>query len=136
MPESYVHAELICALERWIEATPSIHGKAVSLVANSLATKHSQPPNVLGSVPDVFLHCAHESFALIGEAKTPRDLETQRSKAQFLNYLEFLKGYDRGILLVAVPWFATNQAKGLMRVMRRKVHAENVQIVVIEKLPG
>lgn len=70
-------------------------------------------------MPDVFLRSEKARRAVVGEAKTGRDLETRHSRAQLLAYLMFLRDYSNGLLVVSVPWPSVIQARSLLAHIQR-----------------
>lgn len=77
-----------------------------------------------------------QNFALIGEAKTALDIETTHSRTQLAAYLTYLSKFETSLLILAVPWYCTNQMRSLVRVIQRKTGTERVKIHVLERLTG
>lgn len=94
------------------------------------------PPNIEGRIPDVFAQSGTLSRMIIGEAKTERDIETQRSRKQFADYLRFLGMQKQSLLVIAVPWHCVNQTRSLIRSIQGRTNTNHVEIIVLEKLPG
>ena len=106
------------------------------LVSSSQSTSSHIPPIIGGRIPDVFAQSSEHQFAVIGEAKTEHDIETQRSRNQFKDYLQFLAVRENSLFIVAVPWHCANQTRSLIRSIQRKTKTEHVKVVVLEKLAG
>lgn len=127
---------LVQAIVDWIESETKYSKEMAILVSGPDSFGGCSPPNIGGSIPDVFGRNGTLNHAIIGEAKTSGDIETQRSRKQFSEYLQYLASHERSLLIVAVPWHCTNQVRSLLRSIQRKTNTEQVQIKVLEKLPG
>ena len=80
-----------------------------------------------GSYPDV--HAFGHGIEVIGEAKPPEDLESDRSKAQLKNFLTYVQHVDEAHLALAVQAHTSATAWNTLRVIadnwqmvRNKVH--------------
>lgn len=127
---------LVQSIVDWIKANTTYFSEMAILVASPSSSINACPPNIGGSVPDVFAQSAMLSVTIIGEAKTATDVETLRSRKQFADYLRFLANQENPLLVIAVPWQCVNQAKTLLRSIQRKTNTDHVKVQVLEKLPG
>ena len=99
-----------------------------------LADHHSfgrdRPSQIGGYTPDVFASNIPDTFRVLGEAKTPDDLESQRSARQLTAFLDHLCLREGSTLYVAVPLFYVPRARMLIRSLRGEHHtAVNVQYI-------
>lgn len=134
MSESSAHIALVNHLVHWVDSNTDWSKKAALLVSIPGAPAASQPPGVGSFIPDVFLKSEQAGFALIGEAKTVRDLEREHSRSQFVAYLQYLSTYPSSLLLVAVPWTCAAQARSLLQLLQRRHGLSGVLVKVIDQL--
>jgi hypothetical protein len=121
---------------RWIETQTDFSSQMVILVSSPNSPVDHQPPSVQGRVPDLFAQAGALGRVIIGEAKTASDIETQRSRQQFADYLQYLMAYEHPMLIAAVPWHCVNQTRSLLRSIQKKTGTQHVKITVLEQLPG
>lgn len=104
-------------------------------VVSSLVEAEDHEENVVvhfstpeGYRPDVYYN--DEDLLIIGEAKTPSDLFSSHSEAQFDSYLKYLQGeanIKKVFLYVGVPWTEFKRAKNRFR----KIKPSSVDIMVV-----
>lgn len=120
--ESSLHSSLV---ERLIAVVTSRHSAPRGMLV--LADHHDfgddRPPQIGGFTPDVFACDVPETFRVLGEAKTPGDLESERSLRQIAAFLDHLSLRAPSTLYVAVPWRFVPRAQGIVRSLRRESHA-------------
>lgn len=63
-----------------------------------------RPPTISGFVPDIYCTDTHASVIAIGEAKTPKDLHSDRSLAQITAFYRHIVNTRGGYLAIGVPW--------------------------------
>lgn len=100
MSESNTHRNLVTALmedisNRMWDSWPFLYADSGCLAL---------PPLIGRARPDVYAHFALQDRAIIGEAKTCRDLESFHTVEQFEAYFEHLSSKASGELWLAVPW--------------------------------
>jgi hypothetical protein len=106
MSESAVHRSLVAALmddmtrHAW-DSRPFLYADS-----NGLAL----PPLIGRARPDVYANFALQDRAVVGEAKTSRDLESFHTAGQFEAYFAHLATTAGGELWVAVPWLSAGAA--------------------------
>jgi len=132
--ESAAHITLVNHLVRWVEANTEWSRKAALLVSLPGTPAGSQPPTIGAFIPDMFLKNELAGFAMIGEAKTVRDLEREHSRNQFVAYMQYLATYPSSLLLIAVPWTCTAQARSLLQMLQRRNGLSGVSVKVIDQL--
>ena len=120
----------------WIETETDFPSEMAILVASPDSPADHQPPSVQGRVPDLFAQGGALGRVIIGEAKTASDIETQRSRQQFADYLRYLAVHEHSMLIAAVPWYCVNQTRSLLRSIQKKTGTQQVKITVLEQLPG
>lgn len=136
MGESVTHARLRKALASWAEDNYGREACASMLIDDPSTCPGNFPPNIEGYVPDMFLRTSTSQQLIIGEAKSPGDLETRHSREQLAAYLRYLALHPNSVFVIAVPWFVVNQAKSLIWSIQKRNNALNVNLVFLEKLPG
>ena len=128
--ESARHIRLVEAL---VEAVKSRHRPPRGLVV--FADHHSfgsdRPPIIGGFTPDVFASDLPVTFRVVGEAKTPAELEAERSRRKLLSFLDHLALYPCSTFYLAVPILSAPRARALLRSMQRPEH----QAATLEVLP-
>lgn len=93
-----------------------------------------KPPLVNGHVPDVYATDSPPSITIIGEAKTQRDLETDRSREQIGCFLDHLAVRPNGVFILAVPLAAGATARGMMKRLLGERPSVSVRVVVLDGL--
>ncbi len=136
MSESENHIRLVRQLISWL-ANNFFDGDDGCILAD-LPDKSLQqkPPRIKNYIPDVYVSCVSSDLFIIGEAKTARDVETNHTKDQIESFLQKCKEFDRSLFVFAVSWDLTRLAKALVKSVQRKIQAEKVDIIVLEKLVG
>lgn len=128
--ETGQHVSLV---EGAIAAIQTSHRALYSLViyADLPAFGRDRPPYIGGFIPDVFAIDVPETVRIIAEAKTPIDLETQRSHRQITAFLRHLSSFPHGILLLTVPWPYTARAHNLLSAWGKDTGCASVSVQVI-----
>lgn len=90
-----------------------------------------KPPNIFGSVPDVFGIDTPHTVTIIGEAKTDGDLNTLRSKAQIKAFYDFLSYQSGGNLILAVPPSSLASARTMLKKLSRANERGAVNVTVL-----
>lgn len=96
--------------------------------------KLETPPVIGGSIPDVFIKHSDEFDCVVGEAKTPKDLERPHTKRQLLDYLGFCHAMPSSIFVFAVPWPYVTRAKNLVRLAVKSNRLFSARCVVLNDL--
>lgn len=136
MPESIQHRDLVIRMETWVHENFSrYHWLSVSIDNAAFPGADDVPPRINGCLPDLYAADVPETFCIIGEAKTTKDLMSDRSQRQisiFLDYLTIKPGNN--IFILAVPGGSTNQAIGVMRNSRYRLRDRNLKIFVLNEI--
>ena len=133
MPESATHAGLVQAIILYAErefrslADIAIREDAVRPV------RGERPPKIEGYVPDVFITDVPTTTTLIGEAKTPHDVETDHSRRQIFAFLSYLSKTPRGIFVLSVPLAASATARRLLAELNEPFVGGATQTVVLDQ---
>lgn len=106
MSESIAHRNLVMALMEDISQQAWNSGPFLYADSGGLA-----PPPLIGRArPDVYAHFVLQDRAIVGEAKTSRDLESFHTAGQFEAYFEHLSLKAGGEFWLAVPWESAGTA--------------------------
>jgi hypothetical protein len=121
--ESALHVRLV---ERLIATITDKHARprGIILLADHHAYGNDRPPQIGGYCPDVFASDLPTTFHVIGEAKTPNDLQTPGSHRQILAFLDHLSLYPGSTFYLAVPWFSGAKARSIVQSLRGVDHAQ------------
>ena len=131
MPESAQHFQLVQKILLHVrEEFKAL--TALALVDDcSKSLFAEKPPNIFGSVPDVFGIDAPHTVTIIGEAKTEKDLSTLRSKAQIKAFYEYLSYQTGGNLILAVPPNSLVSAKTFVKRLSHENDRAAVNVTVL-----
>jgi hypothetical protein len=127
--ESALHVRLV---ERLIATITDKHTnrRGIILLADHHAYGNDRPPQIGGFCPDVFASDVPTTFRVIGEAKTPTDLQSKRSHRQIIAFLDHLSLYPGSTFYLAVPWFSGAKARSIVNSLRRSDHIGIITEVV------
>lgn len=127
MAEGAIHKALVHRLEAAISI--ALGPKAQGIVDRDGG--YRDPTWMIGrAFPDV--RAFGQGIEVIGEAKTPRDLETARSQRQIASFMRYVEQMTDAHLVLSVQWHTTSTAWNLLRrcasdwhAVRSKVHVLN-----------
>ncbi len=134
MAESELHRNLVNMMYRWISRVWFDGDSAAVFVDDGDTSTGPPPPTILGHRPDVYALLPGTTGVIVGEAKTPSDLETRRSQDQLSAYLRYCAGQRDSRLVVAVPWTHEASARVLLSVIKKNIGTEFVQTNVMSHL--
>lgn len=135
MSESAAHAYLVHQMVTFIASqllTPMDSG--LMLIDSVENAPQRKPPPVFGHIPDVFVLTSNEKKLIIGEAKTPGDLDNQHTRDQLCGFLRKCAEYDASVLVMAVQWDQSRLASSLLKACKRDNGLPDVQSLVIDRL--
>ncbi|HUT04532.1 MAG TPA: hypothetical protein VM163_11660 [bacterium] len=136
MSESVVHQVLVKRMADWV-AEELLGGNSASILLDSPSIKLTgRPPTINGHVPDLFADDKTSRLLVIGEAKSARDLETDRSEKQIIAFLEYCSIHKDALFVLAVPWHRTRLARNLLRIWKGRMGSQSVSTEVLDMLPG
>lgn len=136
MSESVRHMKLVRSLVAWVSQMYFEGDSGRILVDSAEGVAAGRPPMLGGYVPDVYAKRFAPRSAVVGEAKTARDLENLHTRAQLVAFLKHCAEFPDSVLVFAVPWHMTRYAKSLMRVLVRQQGLGGVKTMVLEQLEG
>ncbi len=128
------HSNLVESIKGWIlEYVPDNRMFCIycDLPSNNASNK---PLRIEGFIPDIYAIERDYELIIVGEAKTPGDLETRHSMAQFEAFLRHCSGKINSMLVIAVPWHMVNCGRSLIRSLKKRTHTEDVRVLFLEKL--
>ena len=100
--ESNAHAALVLELVNYVRSTHSCEGQ-LALYADHEDVAGGRPERINGFLPDVYAYDVPTSFVVIGEAKTRRDLQSDRSQKQLAAFAHYLSLHEVGYLYIFTP---------------------------------
>jgi hypothetical protein len=127
--ESAQHIKLV---ERLLATVHVQHQtkQGIMVLADHRSYGVNQPPMIGGHKPDVFAQDVPETFRIIGEAKTPKDFEEDRSMRQIKAFLDHLALYPNSSFYLAVPWLLQPRANNVIRGLKNGCH-DAVRITIL-----
>ena len=134
MGESEKHRSSVARIVDWLQAHPDLDPDVPLRIDSTEFPTASSPPSIGGYVPDVFFENSRNSLTVLGEAKTARDLETDRSRKQLQAFLEYLAVCPQALFILAVPWSVVNYAKQFLLSVRDHEGPAALTIVVLSEL--
>ena len=111
MSEGPTHLALVAALAKYLLRIVAVDHAPILVDRPGLA-QGSKPPLIDGFVPDLFFG---PNSPVIGEAKTLRDLETQRSYDQIGAFMRYVATNRDARFFLAVPLVAKNYARSVVQ---------------------
>jgi len=136
MSESAIHIELVNHMAEWV-VNKLLDGNDAYLLIDGPFSKYSgRPPLIIGHMPDLYVYQKAKELLVIGEAKTSKDLDSERSEKQIGAFLSHCSSYSNSIFVLAVPWYKARFADSLLRMIQRSIGGQLVFTKVLEMLPG
>jgi hypothetical protein len=128
--ESLVHVRLI---EYLVVHVRRMHypPRGLLLLADHHAFGTNRPPSISGFTPDLFASDLPATFEVLGEAKTPLDLETERSVRQISAFLDHLAVRPESSFYLSVPAFSKARAQAFLNRLIRDQH-RTIRIEVVD----
>ena len=115
MPESERHARLVKAIIAHLDVHLGMIDEIMVRDDSIQPVRGERPPRVAGYVPDVYATDVPTTKTVIGEAKTAKDLETERSRRQIAEFLRYLAYMPTGLFILAVPTSHKARARWLIK---------------------
>jgi hypothetical protein len=128
--ETAQHVRLVEALAAEIR-TRHAGLYSLTLFIDLPAFRRDRPQPVGGFVPDVFAVDTPETCRIIGEAKTPLDLESDRTRTQIAAFLTHLSRFPNANFYLSVPLLYKNRAESLICWAASNVPPSSVRVHVI-----
>jgi hypothetical protein len=127
--ESTLHIRLVESLERQVRARHA-PPRGLLLLLDHDRYGRDRPHRCDRYCPDLFASDLPVTFEIVGEAKTPADLERPRSHLQIQGFLDYLSLRPLSWLYLCVPHPTVARAREIVKRLRRPEHAA-VQIEVL-----
>jgi hypothetical protein len=128
--ETAQHVRLVEALAAEI-STRHARLYSLTLFLDLPAYRRDRPRPIAGFIPDVFAVDVPETCRIIGEAKTPLDLETDRSRKQIEAFLTHLSRFPNTNFYLAVPLLYRSRAESLLGCAATSASAASVRVHVV-----
>jgi len=129
MSESRTHVALVSEIVSYVGKRYAEHQPLMILTDAAGVATDAKPPRVNGFVPDVYAKAVGESFCIIGEAKTFRDVDREHSLSQLSAFAGHLAKFDSAVLILAVPLFSIGFARSIVRMLRLEEHGVVVECI-------
>lgn len=94
------------------------------------------PPLLAGYRPDVYAVAFNSRRVLLGEAKTPGDIDNRHTRSQLAVYFEHLLHEAHGEVWMAVPLTSVGTAMRVCRSVRLRLDATQIPLVITGWLLG
>jgi len=102
-------------LEKWVLSCDFL-GRNPMIFVDCPNSSIQESPFTIGSYrPDVYAQSRLFDREIIGEAKTPRDLDTKRSRMQLTAFLRKISESTSGALILATQWDYVRYANSLLK---------------------
>jgi len=92
------------------------------------------PPQINQHQPDLYAHADSGKNLILGEAKTPCDIDTDRSLGQLSAFIKHLESRGAGTLILSVPDHSAGLAKTMLRFLRNQLNVSNIRLEVYDQL--
>lgn len=130
--ESELHEQLVQALSSHVRV---YHGGAgnLAIFIDDRGAETDRPQRINGHLPDVAAQDVPQSFIVIGEAKTPLDLESSRTRQQLRMFLDYLALFEKSFFYLGVPLRSKPRARAILQQIIGQQHAPvQAQVVCFE----
>lgn len=134
MSESNLHRELVDHIRLWVAREWFNGDDSEICVDDGNFRSGDRPPAINGHVPDVFAIIPGSRGVVVGEAKTPGDLETDRSEGQLTAFIRYCRRIQGSFLVIAVPWTHEVTARVLVRRLKENLGCTDVRSIVVRQL--
>ncbi len=135
MAESASHIRLVSSLVKWIADAHFGGDMGHILVDSPDRDARTKPPRVGDAFPDAYATLP-SGGVVIGEAKTPRDMQTEHTEVQLRSYLHACSLSPDSVFVFGVPWEYAATAHNLLKLLKRKENIPHVKTVVLDYLQG
>jgi hypothetical protein len=130
---SSTHEDLVCRIKDCINTEYAAFRPRI-LIDRVGPLGEQKPRSLEGYIPDIYCTFSRSDLVIVGDAKTPRDLESVHSMRQYEWFFRHLALHKEGLLVVATLWPSTNLAKHLLKKIRDSAGAGHVDIRVLNDL--
>ena len=131
MPESSLHMSLVNKLHNW--TIENYHDYLPAWIDSPKFRKSMSQISINNYVTDFYARKKNLSNQVIlGEAKTPADLDNRHSEEQISSFLKHSSLYQDSIFLLAIPWDYAACARNFLRYLKHINRLDNVQSLVVD----
>jgi hypothetical protein len=128
--ESNQHIELVKSMANFVRANYFNYNLIADL---KNFPGDLSPPNISGSIPDLYAFSSKEKHYIVGEAKTSKDLKTSHSEKQIVNFLLFLKKKDISSFILSVPYSSADEARWMLQMMTKEHNLSLNECIVFDE---
>ena len=114
MSESQFHIELVHCITNWVRTCNYLGNDPIVFSDLPNSTIQKTPRIVISHRPDVVAYSRNSGRQIIGEAKTPGDLNKPRSINQLQEFLQYAST-NNSALIVATQWDHVRCAKSILK---------------------
>lgn len=129
MSQSDEHRLLVLQLS---EALAARHPGICTVVDVQAAPGDAVPPMFSGHRPDLYARLPNSAALIIGEAKTPRDIDNEHTRSQIRSFIAHLDHTQGSRLILATTGKGANSAKTLLRFMQMEDGQSKTRIQVFD----
>lgn len=133
MPESQEHRRMVQCLYDWTVHAYFCGEPPHILMDSRQYSRALRPPMLNGHVPDLYVTKPDGAGAIVGEAKTARDLENNHTYAQLTAFLRWCSSQGQSLLVVAVPWHVSRLANSMVTSIKKR-HRLHADAIVLDGL--
>lgn len=109
------HETLVKMILSWLDQQ-GLGGEAQVFTDTVGTLGSAKPRKINGYIPDVYCEIPRLGHTIIGDAKTPNDLETRHTKAQLEAYADYLATHrTSGELVVATRFEWASSARSILK---------------------
>jgi hypothetical protein len=115
LSESRLHLDLVSCLETWVLTCDFLGSDPMIFIDSPNSSIQKSPPTISSYRPDIFAQSRLFDREIIGEAKTPVDLDTKRSRAQLEAFIRKSSENTSRALILATRWDYVRYANSLLK---------------------
>lgn len=107
---------MVLHLINWLDSGKlDFRPQSISTECSLYPKIRTAPPTINGRRPDLFALSKNPGCCLIGEAKTTKDLDTDRTESQLRAFVRHLTEIGSGYIVLGVTWNNIPTAKSILR---------------------
>lgn len=136
MSESDHHRSLVKALGGDIASDTRWNKPPIVYLDLQDGISGEPPPAIGANRPDAFARDISTGRIIIGEAKTPDDIDNEHTRDQLSSYFLYLQSQTEGELWIAVPWMSAGTALRVSKLVRQLTQSQSIPICVVAYMIG
>ena len=126
------HDYIVAQLFEWVKAFCRTQTDKYSVYADHCSQSRSyRPPEILGSIPDVFAISDDGCSVVVGEAETEKTLLGHHTERQIVAFLKYCKKFHNSYFLLGVPWVVTIRAHTVLKAITEDENCSSVNCSVL-----